>query len=156
MTNLLLISNLQENNLGGVRKRGWGRGFARSVSLWEEPHYDQELEAHGQEAEDAAFGADGAAGEPLGAVENGIGEMAFHESAAVGDGEEIGFAPVEAGVEAYGIPEIAGALKSEGKENADQCYAGRPNQTFTRIAEVDGTESKRKNESSGPAANAGD
>jgi len=122
--------------------------------LREEPHYDEELKAHGKEAKDAAFRADSAASEPLGPVKNGIGEMAFHESATVRDGEEIGFAPVEAGVEAYGVPEIAGALESESKENADQCYASRPNQTFARIAEVDGTESQRKNESSGPKADA--
>jgi len=137
-----------------VRKNGWRRGFGRGIFLWEEPHYDEELKAHGKEAEDAAFGADGAASQPLGPVKNGIGEMAFHESATVGDGEEVGFAPVEAGVETYGVPEIAGALKSESKKNTDQCYAGRPDQTFTRIAEVDGTESQRKNESSGPKADA--
>ena len=34
-------------NLGGVRKSGWGRGFSGRVFLGEEPHYDQELEAHG-------------------------------------------------------------------------------------------------------------
>ncbi len=154
MTNLLLISNLQENNLGGVRKSGWGRGFGGRGFFGEEPHYDQELEAHGQEAEDAAFGADGAAGEPLGAVENGIGEMAFHEGAAVGDGEEIGFAPVEAGVKAYGIPEVAGAIERKGKKDADESHAECPDGTFALIVQMDGAESQGKNEGGGPEADA--
>jgi len=137
-----------------VRKGGRGRGFGGYIFLREEPHDDEELEAHGQEAEDAAFGADGATGQPLGAVENGIGEMAFHEGAAVGDGEEIGFAPVEAGVKADGVPEIAGAIEREGKKNADKSDAGRADGTLARIAEVDGAEAQGKNESGRPEADA--
>ena len=73
-------------------------------------------------------------------MENGIGEMAFHEGAAVGDGEEIGFAPIEAGMEADGVPEIAGAIKSEGKEETDEYDAGGADITFSGIMEMDSAE----------------
>ena len=45
-----------------LQRRESGGGFGCCVFLWEEPHDDEELEAHGNEAEDAAFGADGATG----------------------------------------------------------------------------------------------
>lgn len=127
-------------SLNGLRN-----GSAHRWLFWEEPHDDEELEAHGEKAEDAAFGADGAAGKPLGAVKYGVGEVTFHEGAAVGNGEEIGFAPIKAGVEADGIPEIAGALQGEGKKDADECDAGSANWTFTGIAQVNGAEAERKN-----------
>ena len=137
-----------------LQRRESGGGKIRYGFFGEEPDDDQELEAHGEEAEDAAFGADSAAGQPLRSVKNGIGEVAFHKGAAVGDGEEIGFAPVEAGVKADGVPEIAGAIEREGKKDADESDAGRADGTFTGIAEVDGAKSQGKNEGGGPEADA--
>ena len=135
-------------------ERGRSRGCGRCVFLGEEPHDDEELKAHGEEAEHAAFGAYGAAGEPFGAVENGIGEMANHDGAAVRNGEKIGFAPVEAGVKADGVPEIAGAIQRESKKDADERDTGGADETFTRIVEVDSAEPQRKNERGGPETDA--
>src|SRR6266702_1753221 len=80
--------------------------------------------------------------------------MAFHDGAAVGNGEEIGFAPIEAGVEADGVPEIAGAAKCEGKENTNQRDAGCADGTLAGIAQVDSAEAQRKKESGGPETDA--
>jgi len=84
----------------------------------EEPHDYEELEAHGEEAEDTAFGADSAAGEPFGAVENGIGEVAFHEGCRCGDGEEIGFAQSKLAWRPTRTRDCRFA-KGKGKENTD-------------------------------------
>lgn len=140
MTSFLPVSNSHEQNLSCVWKSGRGRGFARYGFFREEPHHYKELKTHGEEAEYAAFGADGAAGEPFRAVENGVGEMALHEGAAVRNREEVTFSPVEAGMEADGVPEVAGAMKRKSEKDPDESHARRADETFAGIVKVDSAE----------------
>ncbi len=72
---------------------------------------EKSCSGHGNETENAALGADGAAGEPFCAVKRGIREMTLENVAAIGYREEIGFAKIECRMPAYDEPEIAGTLE---------------------------------------------
>src|SRR5271169_4203132 len=80
--------------------------------------------------------------------------MALHDRAAVGDGKEKGFAPIETGVKADGVPEIARAIQGESKKEADQSDAGRTDRSFTRVAEVEGAEGQGEQNCGGPETDA--
>ena len=79
-----------------------------------------EEDGDGQEedgdAEDAAFGAYGSAGEEW--IAGGVRgeETALHEAAAVGDAVEEGLAPVPGGVEADAPPQRAGAPEGDDED----------------------------------------
>ena len=87
---------------------------------WGEEEEDQDDEEEDGDAEEAAFGADGVAGEQ--GVAEGVGgeEAALHEAAGVGDAVEEGLGPVPCGVEADGPPERAGAPEREDEDDSGQ------------------------------------
>src|SRR5215471_7225606 len=76
--------------------------------------------------------------------------MARHNQAAIRHGVQKRFSPIEGGVQAHGIPEIARAVEREREKEADQNNAGRTDAAFSGIAQMRRAEYQRKEHCRGP------
>ena len=94
-------------------------------------------EPHSQKAEDAALRADGAAGEPISAVQGSIREVSIEDNAAVRHGKKKGLAEIKSRVPSYNQPKISGAPQSKRENQGDRYNSRCAYQAFAGILQVD-------------------
>lgn len=94
-------------------------------------HHPQHRDQHKQQH--AAFGTDGASGEPPWAMERGIEQVSGQNQTAVRDRIEKRLAPVPGRVHSNCKPQTSSASQGEAEEEADDNYSKKPDSTFARI-----------------------